>query len=91
MPWKAVSEYSPQANGPDEFSPYIIGADKQNVAAAMMQPRERDFLKIRGYIVHAVNAYPRLVEALERLTAMCEPSSCDEVIQARAFLKELGE
>ena len=88
LPWKALRDYYPEKATSDEFSPYIVAADGSNVAAAMMQPRERDFLANRAYIAHACNNYPKVVEALRGVLNSGARSSLE---RGYAILRELGE
>lgn len=61
---------------------------------------QRDRLQNRTFALHAVNAYPRLIEALQQyvgvVSSVNDPTSFsvkvkDEGHHARDLLKELGE
>jgi hypothetical protein len=77
-PWSTEAAYSPEA-GRDVPSPYILGPDGQNVAAAMAWHDEYNANAAR--IVACVNALaglnpsaiPALVEALRRIA----DTTCD--------------
>ena len=80
LPWTTADGYIKGANGDTSF-----GSDLY-----YPWPTEADM----PYIVHAANAYPRLVAALKAMTKpdehgveFCSP----KVTAARALLRELGE
>ena len=96
LPWRTVASYQPQTRK-EEMSPYVLGADGENVAASALRGVDD-----AAYIAHAANAYPKLVEVLraciraDNLRAFergqREPEfqhSADH--PARAILRDLGE
>jgi len=88
LPWALLRDYYPANAKTDVFTPYIVGPDGSNVAAAMMQPRERDFLANRAYIAHACNNYPKVVEALR---GVLNSGARESLERGYATMREIGE
>jgi hypothetical protein len=78
LPWTARG-----ANILDRRSGYVIWFDQDMKVDARIKAD-------RDYIVHAANAYPKLVAALQRVLRIAHADNCTDVV-ALDLLKELGE
>src|SRR3990167_4267986 len=67
-PWKEIVGYSPELPTISNFTPYIVDANGNNVAAVLgiTELSEAEFVERRRLIVRAVNAHAELVAALRK-------------------------